>query len=177
MWASRPWTMTARVSQWLTMHNTRGAPRSDDGRDVTNLVTVGSQQLRAGMRAHVSVLPPPTHSTPVVTLTTFGCSLPKIGCGSACGHTGTSAELVPNGHGTTVACNRSTNTLSLHFVTATDTSRERHRQGHRSRFKRCCAEPDGSERTPGETGQWKRGGRSKTTRRNPREKRRPPSLR
>ena len=36
-----------------------------------------------------------------------------------------------------------------------DTSREGHRQGHRSKFKRYCAEPDGSEKTPGKTGQWK----------------------
>ena len=33
-----------------------------------------------------------------------------------------------------------------------DTYREGHRQGHRSRFKRCCAEPDGSEKTPGRLG-------------------------
>ena len=30
-----------------------------------------------------------------------------------------------------------------------DTFREGHCQGHHSRFKRCCAEPDGSEKTPG----------------------------
>ena len=48
-----------------------------------------------------------------------------------------------------------------------DTSREGHCQGHRSRFKRCCAESDGSEKTPGKTGQWKQGGRSKTIRWNP----------
>ena len=35
------------------------------------------------------------------------------------GNTDGGAELEPNGYGTTVACNRSTNTLSLHFVTAT----------------------------------------------------------
>ena len=48
-----------------------------------------------------------------------------------------------------------------------DTSREGHSQGRRGSFKRCCAEPGGSEKTLGTTGQWKRGGGSKTTRRNP----------
>ena len=48
-----------------------------------------------------------------------------------------------------------------------DTSREGHCQGRRGRFKRCCAAPDGYEKTLGTTGQRKRGGGSKTTRKNP----------